>query len=418
MKMLPFLAALVCASPAFAAPQFSTLYSFGRAKDNPSILPEAGLTAAPDGSFYGTTTSDGKVKHAYGTVFKLSPPGTPGTQWTLQTIYTFRGGAEAGEPVARMIFDQDTGALLGTASAQEGGGDLGSVFRLVPPANDGDPWSLQIIHTFTGGDDGIYPRPGLVQDPATGAVYGATTAPPGSPVTLYGFAPDASHQNWTRNLSFVFSGAEDGADPGSDLALSGDGVLYGTTVTGGTANDGLIYSYDLASSSFAVLFQSSGSPQPERFSSGTPLLEGSEMIATSSRGPEQHCKNVLECGTVFTMPLDGSAAPAVLASLTGANSGPIEAGVVWNAAHTALYGTAKYGLPNRCNYFGVPKTGCGSVFEITQKRGRWKLSILHAFDGTDGSGPNQLVFGSDGALYGTTETGGVNHTGTIFRIAP
>ncbi|HEX4862300.1 MAG TPA: choice-of-anchor tandem repeat GloVer-containing protein [Rhizomicrobium sp.] len=418
MKTLPLLAAFaLLAGPALAEPQFSTIYTFGRPKDNPSIYPEAGLTPAPDGSLYGTTVSDGKTKHAYGTVFKLSPPGTPGTDWTLQTIYTFRGGAEAGEPVAKLIFDQDTGALLGTASAQEGGGDLGSVFRLAPPAVDGDPWSLQIIHTFTGGDDGVYPRPGLVQDPATGAVYGATTRASGFPVTLYGFAPDASHQNWTRNLGFVFPDAAGGASPSSDLVLSGDGVLYGTTENGGVANDGLIYSYDLTSNTFAMLFQSSGAPQPTLFSVGTPLIEGSALIATSSRGAEENCKSDFDCGTIFTIPLDGSAAPTVIAAPTGAKSGNIEAGVVWNPAHTALYGTTNFGLPNRCHYY-LGKEGCGAVFELKQKKGGWKLSIVHAFDGTDGSQPNQLVFGADGALYGTTETGGANHTGTIFRIQP
>src|SRR6185312_2115372 len=82
MRALPFLALLLCAGPAVAAPQFATIYAFLDGKDG--ATPEA-VTAGPDGALYGTTSGGGKQDH--GTVFKLSPSVVPGAAWTKETLY-------------------------------------------------------------------------------------------------------------------------------------------------------------------------------------------------------------------------------------------------------------------------------------------------------------------------------------------
>jgi uncharacterized repeat protein (TIGR03803 family) len=47
------------------------------------------------------------------------------------------------------------------------------------------------------------------------------------------------------------------------------------------------------------------------------------------------------------------------------------------------------------------------------------FSTLHTFDGTDGAHPIAgLVQATNGGLYGTTQEGGVNNWGAIFRITP
>jgi len=46
-----------------------------------------------------------------------------------------------------------------------------------------------------------------------------------------------------------------------------------------------------------------------------------------------------------------------------------------------------------------------------------QFNTLHSFDGTDGSTPyGALVQGIDGNLYGTTEQGGANGAGTVFKM--
>ena len=48
------------------------------------------------------------------------------------------------------------------------------------------------------------------------------------------------------------------------------------------------------------------------------------------------------------------------------------------------------------------------------------LTTLASFNGANGSNPflMSLVQGSDGSLYGTTEEGGTNNLGTVFKITP
>jgi len=85
-----------------------------------------------------------------------------------------------------------------------------------------------------------------------------------------------------------------------------------------------------------------------------------------------------------------------------------------------LYGTAaEGGLTDGCG--GV---GCGTVFRMTQKNGAWVFAPLYEFQGgNDGSQPTTAVtIGPDGAVYGTTPTGGGNGCaggcGTIFKLTP
>ena len=47
------------------------------------------------------------------------------------------------------------------------------------------------------------------------------------------------------------------------------------------------------------------------------------------------------------------------------------------------------------------------------------LTVLHTFDNTDGATSYaELVQGADGNFYGTTEWGGANNSGTVFKITP
>src|SRR5208283_2780235 len=74
-----------------------------------------------------------------------------------------------------------------------------------------------------------------------------------------------------------------------------------------------------------------------------------------------------------------------------------------------LYGTTEEGGAN------CTPLGCGTVFKITPGG---MLSTLHSFDGTDGANPfTGLVQATNGDLYGTTGSGGKGY-GTVFKITP
>ena len=81
-----------------------------------------------------------------------------------------------------------------------------------------------------------------------------------------------------------------------------------------------------------------------------------------------------------------------------------------------FYGTTVSGGPTSEN---CPH-GCGIVFKLSQKNGAWVLSTLYSFrGGNDGVEPaSGVVFGPDGALYGTTVYGGAAGDGTVFKLQP
>src|SRR5579863_3976319 len=63
----------------------------------------------------------------------------------------------------------------------------------------------------------------------------------------------------------------------------------------------------------------------------------------------------------------------------------------------------------------------GSVFKLTNLKGKFTESVLYSFTGgTDGGSPTTtLVFDAKGNLYGTTTTGGdSNGDGVVFKLSP
>lgn len=78
-----------------------------------------------------------------------------------------------------------------------------------------------------------------------------------------------------------------------------------------------------------------------------------------------------------------------------------------------LYGTTFYGG-------GHDYEGHGVVFEVSPSSGgKWKTTIIHRFQGPDGSNPSGvLLVDASGNLYGTTAGGGDNASGTVFELSP
>jgi hypothetical protein len=120
------------------------------------------------------------------------------------------------------------------------------VFELSPPSSGNGPWTLQVLHVFTGGNDGAAPNSVLLFD-VHGNLYGTTmsggnSADCGQGGTGCGVVfelspPGSASGLWTETVPHSFTGGSDGGNPEmAGLVFDSWGNLFGTTVGGGTAN--------------------------------------------------------------------------------------------------------------------------------------------------------------------------------------
>ena len=94
----------------------------------------------------------------------------------------------------------------------------------------------KVLHSFTGGNDGIDPAATLAADSA-GNLYG-TTAQGGTGTlctngcgTVFELSPLAGGK-WKETILYSFTGGSDGKNPYGGVILDSKGDLYGTTVAG------------------------------------------------------------------------------------------------------------------------------------------------------------------------------------------
>lgn len=117
-------------------------------------------------------------------------------------------------------------------------------------------------------------------------------------------------------------------------------------------------------------------------------------------------------GTVFELtPGAGGWTETVLHSFDGNDGSGPDAGVTLDSQGN-LYGTT-------LNGGGV---GLGVVFEMTNGSSGWTLSVLHnfrAYNPIDGFGPmTGVVLDRSGRVYGTTSEGGATGSGTVYALVP
>ncbi len=194
------------------------VYSFKGGSDGASPV-LAGLLVL-DGKLYGTTNAGGESKCHHqqtvgcGTVFEVSTSGTE------RVLYRFKGKPDGACPTGSLITDGAT--LYGTTNFG-GTYDNGSVYSLTTSGSE------KRLYSFKGYPDGALPYAGLTL--LNGTFYGTTTL--GGAYQGAGTVFELTTSGKERVLH-SFKGAPDGALPYGALTVV-NGALYGTTEDGGSS---------------------------------------------------------------------------------------------------------------------------------------------------------------------------------------
>ncbi len=254
--------------------------------------------------------------------------------------------------------------------------------------------------------DGANPYSTLVQD-SHGNFYGTTSyggdhafgtvfkiTPDGTLTTLYSFC---SQQN-----------CADGMVPFAGLVQATDGNFYGTTYEGGAYSVGVVFEITPEGAltplhSFQYL---------DGYQSNAPLIQATDgnLYGTAGFGGANGQ------GTIFKVTLEGTLNVLYnFCQQTGCSDGRLPQATIVQATDGNFYGTTTGG-----GAYCTDTGGCGTVFKITPQGA---LTTLYSFcaqeNCADGTGPvGGLVRATDGNLYGTTEGGGAQNYGTVFRITP
>ncbi len=279
-----------------------------------------------------------------------------------------------------------------------------------------------VLHSFSGTfNDGSEPT-GLVQL-SDGSLYGVTV----------GYVYQNSSVN-TDNVFFKITttgtytplangcgtatgcttGAQVGRDASSSLINGGDGNLYAIAS---------INSYDqfyqlTPQGAFTALYRfSSYYTNNADFPGDSQLILGSDgnFYGTAYGGPSNGAIFRLTPGGVFAQLYAftklSSGLPQVNSDGAYLNA-PLVEGTDGNFYGVALYG----GVNGSGTIFKMTPGGVFSLLYAFSADGDEDLSTSHNADGAaPGAG---LVLGKDGNFYGTTQFGGANGVGTIFKITP
>jgi uncharacterized repeat protein (TIGR03803 family) len=335
--------------------------------------PQSSVIFDSAGNLYGTTSSGGVFDD--GVVFKVDPSGHE------SVIHNVAGEAPSG-----LVFDT-AGNLYGTTG---GGGpaNAGTIFRIDPTGHE------TVLYNFTGGADGAVPR-GVILDSA-GNLYGATASGgsgcfPGCGVI---YELDTSGN---QTVLYTFTGGADGSDPATVIRDSA-GNLYGSTVTGGSSNDGTLFKLDTTGT--LTVLHTFGIEEGD---GSVPLGTLTMDAAGNLYGTTQFGGGCPPCaGVVFKV--DPSGTESILHAFSGPDGANPRSSVILDSAGN-LYGTTQLG----------GGAGQGVVFMIDPSGNE---TTLYTFSGgEDGGYPVGCVtLDAAGNLYGTTAEGGKRKEGVVFEL--
>ncbi|MDP9170035.1 MAG: hypothetical protein M3N54_05425 [Acidobacteriota bacterium] len=262
------------------------------------------------------------------------------------------------------------------------GRSYGTIFRITRSG------ALSTLHAFNN-TDGATPVGGVIFG-TDGLLYGSTTSGGANGAgTVYKISTTG-----TFTSLYSFSATSDGASPAGKLVQGSDSNFYGVTFQGGANGCGSIFQITPAGT-YTVLHQmvchtDGGNPRD-----GLILANDGYFYGTASAGGSH------SSGTVFKVAADGT---FTVMHNFATSEGYAPYATVMQASDGLFYGTT----------FQGGSAGNGTVFTMAADGA---VSTLHTFIGNEGRNPAApLIEGADGNFYGTAYHGGDAIYGTVFAM--
>lgn len=321
-------------------------------------------------------------------------------------LYSFGSSGTDGTYPGPGLIDVN-GTLYGV-TFNGGRNHTGTVYSIKPTGAE------RILHDFGGPGDGQFPLAGAALLDVNGTLYG-TTWKGGSQCATIGGCGAVYSIGLTGDEKVVYSFNRTnrhgtGATNPECALVNVNGILYGTTASGGKYDDatlehgGTVFRLDPTTGSVQILHDFGGGTDG-RFLQGPLVARDRILYGVTNAGGTVGRKAYGGYGTVFRIDLRGN--ERVLHNFGRGNDGtnPYDSSALLDVNGT-LYGTTT----------GGGKYNVGTVFSISLGGAE---RVLHFFGGSgDGAHPTAGLIDVNGTLYGTTSTGGKYNGGTIFSISP
>jgi uncharacterized repeat protein (TIGR03803 family) len=180
------------------------------------------------GYIYGTTGYGGGTSciSGCGTIFKINLSTGAET-----VIHRFTNGADGALPKSGLIY---VGGYFYGTTWEGGKGNTGTIFKI------NSAGVKSVVYNFKGGSDGAYPNGSLIYE--GGYLYGTTYYGGARCANMYGCGTVFKINLATKaeSVIHVFTDGGDGNFPRAGLLYTG-GSLYGTTSEGGATGSGTVF---------------------------------------------------------------------------------------------------------------------------------------------------------------------------------
>jgi uncharacterized repeat protein (TIGR03803 family) len=360
------------------------------------------------------------VSDSYTVTGKDNPPveGMSFGVWLFpgDTLQTAELSITSGENGGTSFFDQTVPfTQSGCVSNQYGFNVCTVTTTFYGPEQNGTFWVTLQNASVTNGDPVYWDEnsgPSQAYDSGVGTI-------PSESFSVLGSCPPAGDKPATETKAvtvppsptqsyrviYNFTGRGDGRYPYSGLTIDAAGNLYGTTTEGGSLGYGT--AFKLSSGAAGWLFTRLYSFDSENGgTTASTFIFGPDgrLIGTSAGGTN--------IGELFSLSPPGRISPSVFSNwintllygFTGGNDGLIPSGSLVLDSAGDIFGTTQAGGVN----------GRGTLYKFTTGG----LQVLHAFRAFPADGETPIgVVGSPDALYGVTFQGGSYGSGTFFTTA-